>query len=137
MNNQATICAEFDICWERDTKAFEKEGIDYINSQLNATKENTKIYSKLIDEKIVYRWEWSTENIETYHVDEVLEKILVHFFDKIERIQDIKKELTASIVLEVVIEMKKNQSPSLVISEEIINFMSKVGGYIDIDMYII
>lgn len=33
--------------------------------------------------------------------------------------------------------MKKNQIPALVIDEKIIKFVGDIGGYIDVDMYII
>lgn len=52
-------------------------------------------------------------------------------------LQNIKKELNANIALEIVIEMKKNQIPALVIDEKIIKFVRDIGGYIDVDMYII
>lgn len=83
------------------------------------------------------RWVWSTKKYKTLYVEKVLEEVLERFGDRSDILQNIKKELNANIALEIVIEMKKNQIPALVIDEKIIKFVGDIGGYIDVDMYII
>ncbi len=67
----------------------------------------------------------------------MLDKVLVRFSDKVKVMQDIKRVINANISLEIVIEMNKKEVPSLVIDERVIDFMQKIGGYIDVDMYVV
>ena len=80
---------------------------------------------------------WNTKKYKTLYVEKVLEEVFERFGDRSDILQNIKKELNANITLEIVIEMKKNQIPALVIDEKIIKFVRDIGGYIDVDMYII
>lgn len=132
-----TVYAEINICWETDRRKSVKEEVEFINSRLKEPGEEIEIFSRKIKGKKVNRWVWSTGKVKTYHVDKVLDKVLVRFSDKVKVMQDIKRAINANISLEIVIEMNKKEVPSLVIDERVIDFIQKIGGYIDVDMYVV
>lgn len=130
------IYAEIDICWETEKKEIGKQNVKYIDKQLNMPKKKVEKFSKKLKSKYVNRWVWSTKRYKTYYVEKVLEEIFENFGDKRGILQKIKKELDARIAIDIIIEMKKNQTPALVIDEKMIEFVKDIGGYIDVDMYI-
>lgn len=134
--NKACIYAEINICWKTKKEEIGELDVEYINKRLNMSKERVEILSRKTKKNYMNRWVWSTKKYKTFYVEKVLEKIFEHFGDRSDILQNIKKELNASIALEIVIEMKKNQIPALVIDEKIIKFVKDIG-YIDVDMYIV
>lgn len=135
--NKTCVYAEINICWKAKKKEAGELDVGYINEQLNVSKGRVEIFSRKTKKKYMNRWVWSTKKYKTLYVEKVLEEVLERFGDRSDILQNIKKELNANIALEIVIEMKKNQIPALVIDEKIIKFVRDIGGYIDVDMYII
>lgn len=131
------IYAEINVCWATETREEGKQDIIYISSQLDEPKDVTQIFSKKIKGKYINRWVWSTRKYKTCYVEKVLEKVLEHFSEKRDILKNIKNNLGADIALEIIIEMNKGLTPALVINEETVEFVNAIGGYIDVDMYIV
>lgn len=130
------VYAEIDICWETEEKETGKQGVAYISRHLSEPEDVIQIFLRKIKGKYVNRWVWSTRKYKTCYVEKVLGKVLEHFSGKRDVLQTIKRDLDASITLEIVIEMNKRQVPALVINEEVVEFVNAIEGCIDVDMYI-
>lgn len=131
------VYAEIDICWETEETETGKQGVAYISRQLSEPEDAIQIFSRKIKRKYVNRWVWSTRKYKTCYVEKVLGKVLEHFLGKRDVLHTIKRNLHASITLEIVIEMNKSQMPALVINEEVVELVNAIGGCIDVDMYIV
>lgn len=114
-----------------------KQNAKCIDKQLKVSKEKSEKLSRKRKGKYINRWVWATRKYKTYDVDKVLKKVLDHFGNRSDILRDIKKELDAGISLEIVVEMNKNQTPAMIIDEKTIEFVKEIGGYIDIDIYVV
>ena len=82
-------------------------------------------------------WEYSTRFIPTLYLDEV-SKIFLEKFDKHTlKIKNYIQEKDLEIKVDVVVELVKNQSPSLNLSKDLITFLNDIGAEIDFDIYVL
>jgi len=81
-------------------------------------------------------WEYSTGFIQTYYLEEVTNKLLDKFESYVDIISEYVKTKKIGTKIYVVTEsIVEHEKPALYIDKRIINFMSKIGGEIDFDLY--
>ncbi|MEK4629094.1 MAG: DUF4279 domain-containing protein [Solibacillus sp.] len=81
-------------------------------------------------------WKYKTAKLETLVVEEVLDPIYDIFHQKVDTINQLKKQFDLNVQLELVIIMENGNTPGLVISPEFSRFASSINALIDIDMYV-
>jgi hypothetical protein len=81
-------------------------------------------------------WEYSQGFIETLDLVEAYSDILDKFKNNISRIENYLKSNNIYVKIDIVVEVYDNQSPSLYFNKDILNFINRLDGNIDIDLYI-
>lgn len=81
-------------------------------------------------------WKYESEKLETLDPEDVLRPLLDLFKLKVDIINQLKEQLDLEVQIELVIEIKNGQTPSLVIYPELSDFAAAINALIDIDMYV-
>jgi hypothetical protein len=82
-------------------------------------------------------WEYATEYIETYDLEDIVESLLDKFEPFTDIISNYIKTKKLETKLDVIAECVSGESTTaLYINKRLINFISKINGVIDIDLYI-
>jgi hypothetical protein len=82
-------------------------------------------------------WEYATDYIETYDISDLSEPLLNMFEPYTDIIAKFVKENNLDVWLGVVAEWNINEStPAVGANKRLIQFLSKIGGQIDIDLYV-
>lgn len=81
-------------------------------------------------------WELSVGYEESLDISVQIDKLYNQIKGKTNSILNSKKAVDGIIVLSIVIEIENGQTPGIVIEEKISAFMAKIGGDIDIDIYL-
>ena len=82
-------------------------------------------------------WEWRSEELETYVVDDLFELMFDLFNPKIDILKGIKNRYSLQTKLFITIHVEKEEIPGVSFHRKILNFLNELEGEIDIDMYII
>jgi hypothetical protein len=81
-------------------------------------------------------WVIRTEYEESLNINLQIEKIYVQLKEKVKELIDIKKKYNVYLNLSIWVDIENGQAPKICIKEEILSFMSKIGGTIDVDLCI-
>jgi Domain of unknown function (DUF4279) len=82
------------------------------------------------------QWKYSTGSIETYDFEMVLGKIVDAFKEKVDIINELKRELAIEPKLCAVIQVEEGLSPGYLIESEVMQFALSIGAELEIDDYI-
>ncbi len=83
-------------------------------------------------------WEWRAEKIDNLFVNKLVEEVVNRLFEKIDLINELKKEFQLSSILEVVLYIDANEEISTpVIGHDLktIEFLYKTNTETDVDIY--
>jgi hypothetical protein len=82
-------------------------------------------------------WTFSTGYEDSLNVDRQLPKIVDLFKPKIPILKTIAKTYDLEFAVNVVIEVRNNDIPSIIFNHAFIDFIHKIGAEVDIDLYIL
>jgi len=110
-----------------------------ITRKLNIEPNNTYNKGDYIRKNIFRKetaWQIYTEYEECSDINYVLIKILDKISDKIDILVSIKNLYDVQLKFEIVINVENNETPSMCLDEQTIEFMGKIKAYIDFYVYI-
>lgn len=81
-------------------------------------------------------WIYSTGEVETLYAENVFEEILKLLLPKQKELIELKEKMNVDYRVDVIIIIEDNQPPSMSFEKEYIDFLSTIGGNIDVDIYI-
>lgn len=81
-------------------------------------------------------WLYSTGKNETLDIYTELKKIQDIFAPKVDVLCKIKEKYKLDYCLDIVIIIENGETPAIYLENSIINFISKIGGIIDMDTYV-
>ncbi|SDZ05956.1 protein of unknown function [Evansella caseinilytica] len=81
-------------------------------------------------------WKYSTGVIETCDFEMVIEKIVDTFKDKVDIINELKRELGIEAAIRAVTHVVDGMSPAYVLPVEVMKFAVSIDAFIDIDEYV-
>jgi len=82
-------------------------------------------------------WEYSTEFIQTYYLEDVSNLLYNKFETHMNDISNYVKSRKLETKINVITESAFGETPALFINKKLINFLYKIEGVIDIDLYIL
>lgn len=82
-------------------------------------------------------WEFSTGPVETLHLEEVLESVYKILSPGIENALDYINENNLQVKVDIVVEIYNQEKPSMYFNSDFLQLLTKMGGEIDIDLYIL
>lgn len=82
-------------------------------------------------------WEYSTNFIETYYLDEVSKLLLDKFESHTNKISEYLKSNKLESKLYVITESESGDTPALFFDKKLVHFLSKIDGVIDVDLFYI
>ncbi|RCW31950.1 DUF4279 domain-containing protein [Marinilabilia salmonicolor] len=109
--------------WNKGDEILSRSGLE--------RKTSTKRFRK------EFAWEYSLGFIETLYFDEIANKLESIFRSKALFIKSYIEKHNLNSKIEVVVEIKKDQVPSLFLSNSFISFLNDLGAEIDFDLYIV
>jgi hypothetical protein len=80
-------------------------------------------------------WQYGTEYVETLYAEEQAKEVITPLLNKINGLLDIKEKYDCLFVLMQVPIIENGHCPALGFDKEVIDFCSKIGASIDIDLY--
>ncbi|MBU9720125.1 MULTISPECIES: DUF4279 domain-containing protein [Bacillaceae] len=113
--------------------------LETVTGRLGVTPTNLEKIGDWANQKRQYvttEWRYSTGLIETWDFEMVIGKIVDTFRDKVEVINELKRELGIETALRVVTHVVNEDSPSYVIPIDVMKFAISIDNFIDIDQYI-
>jgi len=82
-------------------------------------------------------WEYSTEFIQTYYLEEVSDLLLQKFGTYVSKISKYVKSRKLETKINVITESVFGETPSLFLNKNLIDFLSRIEGVLDIDLYVL
>jgi hypothetical protein len=79
-------------------------------------------------------WEYSTNFIETYYLDDVSKLLLDKFEPYTDKISEYIKSNKLESKLYVIAESESGNTPALFFDKKLVRFLSKIDGVIDVDL---
>ena len=83
-----------------------------------------------------YVWSFYIDYVESMSVNEQLEKLENSLSDKIGIINELQKEFSLTVTVEVVIQADSDNRPEMFLTNDIITFLSALNAELGFDMYI-
>ncbi|MBS4172758.1 DUF4279 domain-containing protein [Bacillus sp. FJAT-49736] len=105
---------------------------DILNSPDNPNLTPTKIRRRTETD-----WTFSTGYQVSYDINIQLEIILKTLNGKTQQLKELKENYDLEYIIMVVIQVENNESPSMYLQKDIIDFVSAIQGEIHFDLYII
>ncbi|MDA5494139.1 DUF4279 domain-containing protein [Yersinia intermedia] len=81
-------------------------------------------------------WKLSTSDEESYDINVQLDKLITLLEGKESQLKDIKNIYDVSFIFVLVVKIENGEKPGMHFNIDKLDFMSKVGAEIDIDLYI-
>lgn len=81
-------------------------------------------------------WTYSTQCVETLDLNVPLRELKKMFILKADALCTLKEKYDLDYILEVVVIIENDEVPAMYFESDILQFLSKIGAEIDIDMYI-
>jgi len=81
-------------------------------------------------------WKWETMREKSYAVSNQMEEMLQSISGKEKRINELCKKYKLETIIVIIIHMRRNNPPEMVLSKEIVAFIASINAEIGFDMYI-
>lgn len=113
---------------------------EFITERLNLTPTESWMKGDDIEGKIHKRketcWSVSTEYEESFDINDQLSKLIAVLQDKKDILIELKKQCDMKFIIEIIVRVRKEETPAMYFEREIITFINDLQAVIDIDLYI-